>query len=154
MAREEPTSAMRQHTKQSGFSTVELLVSLFIAAAFVTIFYQLFVVIDRLASDGYQRSVASNLAYANLRMYATTDSPTWFVCDNSSDLKTYPSGTGQVLLTGTVTADLPPPVTRSVIATAPYGCAATGSGMPVRIESLITYGPQNKKVNHTTYVGY
>jgi len=118
---------MKQKNHEHGFSTVELLVTLFVVVAFLVIFYQMFVFINKLSTDGYQKAIASNMAYENLRMYATTDSPTWFTCDSSTDLKTYPAGTGQVLLSGAVaTTQLPKPITQSLIATAPYGCATTG----------------------------
>ena len=145
---------MKNKTIENGFSTIELIMTLFIAAAFVAVFYQLFILINGLSSDGYQKSLASNLAYANMRMYATTNSPTWLTCNSATDLKTYPSGTGQILLSGNITVALPPPTTQSVIATAPYGCSGSNIGMPIKVESSITYGPQSKKVTHTTYVGY
>lgn len=145
---------MKQIKDQDGFSTIELLITLFIASTFIIVFYQLFIMIDGLSKAGYQNSVANNLAYANMRLYANTDSPNWFTCNSSTDLKTYPSATGQVLLSGTTVASLPLPITKSVIATAPYGCSGASLGMPVRVESSITYGPNNKKVTHTTYVSY
>lgn len=152
MAKKESSSTMKN---EKGFSTIELLITLFIATTFIIVFYQLFVLISGISSNGYQNSVASNLAYANMRLYATSSSPSsWFTCSSSTDLKTYPTATGQVLLSGTATADLPPPVTQSVIATAPYGCSGTALGMPVKVDSTITYGPKNTTVSHSTYASY
>lgn len=64
---------MSQQTQnQQGFSTVELLISLFIAAAFIGTGFQLFSVITKDSNEARLRSKASNIAYENLRRYSGT----------------------------------------------------------------------------------
>ena len=55
--------------KRSGFSTVELLITLFIAALFLTSGYQLFTVVIRDSSESRARAKASNIAYDYLQQY-------------------------------------------------------------------------------------
>lgn len=70
---------MSERQSQQGFSAVELLISLFIAAAFIGTGFQLFSVVTKDSNDARMRSKASNVAQENLRRYSgsvgTTCSP-------------------------------------------------------------------------------
>lgn len=55
---------------QAGFSAVELLITLFIATAFIATGYQLYSVVIQNGSDARQEAQANNIAYTNLRTYA------------------------------------------------------------------------------------
>jgi prepilin-type N-terminal cleavage/methylation domain-containing protein len=57
-------------SSQAGFSAVELLITLFIAAAFVATGYQLYSVIIQDGEAAREQAKASNIAYDNLRRYS------------------------------------------------------------------------------------
>lgn len=137
---------------QAGFTVVEMMVTIVVGAMYAMVFSGLYVVVSAQTSAANQRAVASDLAYSNLRKYHTTVAPAWFVCDANSDLITYPSATGQVLMNSAVTglANIQPPVQQAVKAFAPQGC---GAQMPVKVVSTVTYGASSRTVTHATYVG-
>ncbi|HYG83450.1 MAG TPA: hypothetical protein VD907_01070 [Verrucomicrobiae bacterium] len=139
------------NTPHSGFTTIELLISLFVAAALVGTFYQLFAAADQGNRDARFRASASALAYSNLRKYNTK--PASFICNNTTDLVANSSAPGQVISTNTTNSNhpsgLPSPVVETIIAWAPAGC---GSNKPVLINAIVTYGPQERSIRHGTYV--
>lgn len=64
----------QQHTtNQQGFSTVELLSTLVIAAIFITIFYQLYVTINIVATRANHLALANEATYGKLQQYENTD---------------------------------------------------------------------------------
>ncbi len=74
---------MTRPAYQPGFSAVELLITLFIAAAFLMTGYQLYSAIIRDSGEARQHARASTLAYDYLRRYAAqvpvtcTNVPLW-----------------------------------------------------------------------------
>ena len=62
---------MKKLEFQSGFSAVELLITLFIAFLFVMMGYQLYSVAIRNSADARNQATASNIAYKYLRQYST-----------------------------------------------------------------------------------
>lgn len=105
---------------QQGFSTVELLISLFIAAAFIATGFQLFFVVINDGNETRLRSRAGNIAYEKLRQYdATAPVP----CSTSH---------------GTQTLDIPaadlPAASGQVTFTCPYGINAKTTRVNVSIE--------------------
>lgn len=62
---------MKKHASQSGFSAIELLISLFIAVGFIGAGYQLYAVILKDGSDAKLRARANDIAYEKLRDYST-----------------------------------------------------------------------------------
>lgn len=54
--------------RQKGISTVELLITLFIAAAFLGVAYQLYIAVNRSINESRVQSEASNIAYEQLRL--------------------------------------------------------------------------------------
>jgi Tfp pilus assembly protein PilV len=133
-----------------GFSAVEALITLFIAALFATIFFQLRGVIVQNNATATQKALASSLAYSKLR--EITAEPAGFVCDNNSDLTVNASAAGWTVSTTTYTGTiaLPGTITGTVLAFAPRGCAAN---QPILIKSVIQYGTNPvTKVSHATYV--
>lgn len=163
-------------SRQAGFTTIELLVTILVTASLVATISQLLGFIGNLAVTAQNDEIASNVAYNNMRLYASgQQAKLWFVCngDDASDTNTtipfsdankYPSTTGQQLINTTYTNaynNLPPPVVVTVMATAPYGCGndvqsglAVPSNMPIRVISTVTYGSPSRKVVHATYVPY
>lgn len=143
---------MSAHTKQSGFTTIELLITLFVAFAFIAAFYRLFTVIDQSTTESRWQSTASSLAYTNLRKY--TIRPSDFACNANTDLTAGSNRPGQVLLdetdSGSGDLGIPGEVTQTVRAFAPFGCGDAAT-LPVKIESRVTYG-DNREAVHATYV--
>lgn len=74
--------------RQSGFTAVELLITLFVAAAFLIASYQLFNLIVRDSGATRSESRAANVAYDYLRQYAA--SATTIPCTASSPLNAAP----------------------------------------------------------------
>ncbi len=60
---------MKKRIKQSGFTTVELLVTLFVAAAFLMSGYQLYNMIIKNGGEARSRVKAGNYAYQLLQQY-------------------------------------------------------------------------------------
>lgn len=163
---------MKHHTSSSqGFTAVELLVTIIVATIFTIVIYSLFIEINRSSALARNRATASDIAYANMRRYASAGvtpnawSPA-FTCstasgssNNNDSFRSSGTATGSQLTGGTLDAtqvDLPAPVTYSVKALAIFGCrAADGNDRkPIRVESTVTFGPNNTVVKHATLVGY
>lgn len=146
---------MQRHSpqiSQAGFTLIEVLVAVVIAALFIIAFVQMYVVQARLSSDMSSYNKAELLAYGNLRTFAYGKAPTWFTC-------TYSSGSPQpvtLLSSSAAVEGIPSPVTQSVVATAPYGCGGgtAALGYPIKVVSTVTYGPDGRTVTHATYSTY
>lgn len=163
---------MKHHASSSqGFTAVELLVTIIVATIFTVVIYSMFTEINRSSALARNRATASDIAYANLRRYASAGiSPSsWnpaFVCstasgtsNNNDSFRSGGTATGSQLIGGTlnpVDVDLPAPVTYSVKALAIFGCRASDNNdrKPIRVESIVTFGPDNTVVKHATLVGY
>ena len=65
---------MNSRSQQSGFTAVELLITLFVAAAFIVAGYQLFNIVMKDGGETRAESRAGNVAYDYLRRY--TDAAT------------------------------------------------------------------------------
>lgn len=91
-------SMIRQH--DSGFSAVELLISLFIAVLFLAAGHQLFTTIMLSSGESQQRAKASNLAYNYLREYSanTGASCSSAVIKSYESLPTPPDGLSNVFV--------------------------------------------------------
>ncbi|MBC7565315.1 type II secretion system protein, partial [Candidatus Saccharibacteria bacterium] len=79
---------MERKQKQAGFTAVELLITLFVAAAFLIASYQLFNLIIKDSGSTRSESRAANVAYDYLRQYAA--SSTTIPCTPSSPLTNAP----------------------------------------------------------------
>lgn len=121
--------------RQEGFSAVELLITLFIAATFIAAGYQLFSVITKTSGDARQQAKASNVAYDYLRRYSEQAvNPCTPVAP--SPAPTIPSGTNLVN----------PSISASI--TCPYG---VGSAI-ARVEVVVAYGNPQTEVRHAILV--
>lgn len=137
---------------QTGFTLVEVLATIVVAAIFIFAITQLYITQTRIASASNYFNTADLLAYNNLRTYAYGKGPTWFQC-------VYSGGNPQPMTVFNSTAavsGLPSPVTQTVIATAPYGCGggSSGIGYPIKVVSTVIYGPTGRKIVHATYSSY
>lgn len=123
------------HNSQSGFSAVELLITLFIAAAFVATGYQLYSVIIQDGEGARQQAKASNIAYDNLRRYSPqATSPCSAV--TPSPTPTIPSGSNL------------PSASISVVISCPYG---TSTGV-TKVTATVTYGNPQQRIVHALFV--
>lgn len=106
--------------REQGFSAIELLIALFIAAAFIFTGYRLYSVVLKDGNDARLRSRASNVAYGALQQYAS----------NATNPCTVASP-----VTPTAPSDLPA-ASVSVTFSCPYGTSSSTT----RIQAVVTYG--------------
>lgn len=160
---------------EQGFTAIEMLVTIIVAALFAISFYQLFTSVNQSSALSRHRATASDIAYNNMRRFASADvKPTdWspiFDCDetvgsgNTNDVTLNANATGTTLMSGTNLGatigpsinltELPAPITYSVKALAIFGCNGVNNEKPIRVESQVTYGPQNTVIKHATLVGF
>jgi prepilin-type N-terminal cleavage/methylation domain-containing protein len=135
-----------------GFTLAEVVITIAIASIFVISIAQIYTVQTRISSISAGYNAADLLAYNNLRTYAYGKAPTWFQCTYSGST---PQPMNLINSTGDVSG-IPSPVIQSVVATAPYGCGGSSSGIgyPIRVTSTVTYGKDARKVVHATYSTY
>lgn len=119
---------------QLGFSAVELLITLFVAVAFIGTGYQLYSIIINDGGAARMRARASNIAYDNLRRYASqaTSPCTTFTPTPTPNI---PANSG--LSSAAI----------SVVPTCPYGSSTT-----TKIQVTVTYGTPQQGVVHALYV--
>lgn len=154
----------RKQSSNQGFTAVETLIAVIVAALFIILLNALYTAVTRASATARNRADASDIAYDKLRTYAYGGAtPTWFTCDtttgsaNTNDLTVNPNATGQSLTLGAISAAqtaIPQPVTYSVVALAPYGCNNSNAQSPIMVRSTVTYGPNHDTITHTEYVGY
>lgn len=128
-------------SNESGFSVVELLITLFIAVAFIATGYQLYSAIVKDGGDARFRARASNLAYENLRRAAAD---TTIPCPSGSAVSTpaSPANTG-----------LDNPIITQTIS-APQGCSGgLWTNKIMKVEMRVQYGPSTNRqeVTHAIY---
>ena len=125
---------MTNTTSQAGFSAVELLITLFIAVAFIGAGYQLYAIIIKDGSEASLRAKANTIAYENLRTYsAKTTTP-------CTDVAVSPQPT--------VPANTIAGATIFVTINCPYGV-----GDPVsKVSVSVRYGSPQIEVVHAAFV--
>jgi Tfp pilus assembly protein PilV len=126
---------MIRAAKQSGFSAVELLITLFIAAAFIGTGYQLFSIVTQNGESARSKAKASNIAYDNLRRYSPQATNPCTVV-TPSPTPSIPSGSNL------------PNASISVSITCPYG---TSVGL-TKVTATVTYGNPQESVVHVLFV--
>ena len=124
-----------QHDSESGMTAVELLITLFVAAAFLIAGYQLFNVIIRDGGEVRAESTASNIAYGLLRKHSDSVSnpcvETILVFPDAAE-----------------TIEGLPEASLYVHTDCPYSATPALT----RITAEVSYGFPIKTVKHTTYV--
>lgn len=121
---------------ESGFSAVELLITLFIAAAFIATGFQLYSIVIDDGGEARARSRASNIAYAALRQYGAQATNPCSVF-TPSPTPSIPSGSG-----------LPSNATMNVSVSCPHGTNTATT----KVQVTITYGSPQEEVKHALYV--
>lgn len=125
---------MRGNSSEAGFSAVELLITLFVAVAFLVAGYQLFDVVIRNGGEARAESRAANVAYSHLRQY--------------SESATNPCAPSSPLASSPVTVDGLTDVTVSIFITCPQQDAPSIS----KVEAIIEYGELSKELRYATFV--
>lgn len=118
----------------SGFTAVELLITLFVAAAFLVAGYQLFNVVIQDGGETRAEARAANVAYDYMRRY--------------SEAATNPCATATPLSNSSITVDSLTDVTLTVALSCPQADAPSLS----RIDVTITYNSPQKTTTYTTYI--
>lgn len=121
---------------RSGFSAVELLITLFIAAAFLIAGHQLYTAIIRDSGATRQRARASVVAYDWLRRYSASVPAN---CTTSTSLPTNQPVTPA------------PEGLKNVTVTITYECAQTSMPELVRVRAVVKYGSDGGEVTHAIY---
>lgn len=126
---------MINQSREQGFTTAELLITIFVGVAFILTGYQLYGIIAGNSSNTQQQAIASNLAYADLQV-ATGSSTVAPACTASPQVSsTTPVPTGTLLPSGsTVTTTFSCPYGTSstiteVIVTVNYGSGQATHGI-------------------------
>lgn len=121
---------------QNGFTAVEVLITLFVAAIFLIAGYQLFNVVIRDGGDARAESRAGNIAYTYMRKY--------------SNAATNPC-TPQTPVSNTAVTENTDGLTNakvSIVITCPQSDAPTVS----KVEAIITYNDPQKTTRFSTFV--
>lgn len=134
-----------------GFTIVEVVVTLLFISIISLGILTMHTQVSILSIINRQDQKASYLAYDNMRKYVNGAPPTWFLCTDP-----LPGAVQQVLLDseGHI-SELPGTTKQKVVASAPYGCGDTVNslGMPIRVESVVTYG-NGKRITHVAYAAF
>lgn len=123
---------MSKRESQSGFSAVELLISLFIAVAFIGAAYQLYAVVVKDGGDAKLRAKANDIAYDRLRA--------------SSTIATNPC-TAPAPTTTAIPASELPNASAVVTITCPYAASSTS-----KVSVSVKYGTPQQEVVHALFV--
>jgi Tfp pilus assembly protein PilV len=126
---------IHSRTSQSGFTAVELLITLFVAAAFLIAGFQLFNLVIRDGGQTRSESRAANVAYDYMRQYAA--SSTTIPCTASTPLNGAPiTVDGLVNATVTVTITCLPDAIESLS----------------KVEVSLAYNAPTQTIKYATYV--
>lgn len=137
---------------EKGFTIVEVAITLLVVSVLVVGIIRLQMSVSQLSIQQVQHRIASDIAYNNLRKYVNENPPTWFACEVVGGV-----AKPKTLIDKTAAIEgLAAPVLQKVVATAPYLCGGgtSGIGMPIRVESTVTYGPDRRKVTHVSYAAF
>lgn len=119
---------------QTGFSAVELLITLFIAVAFIGTGYQLYSIIINDGGAARMRARASNIAYDNLRRYT-------------------PQATNPCsVFTPTPTPTIPANTLANATITVTVSCPYTTAVSVTKVQVSVRYGSPQQEVVHALFV--
>jgi Tfp pilus assembly protein PilE len=123
------------HIREAGFSAVELLITLFIAATFIAGAYQLYSVVIQTGGEARARAKASNIAYDNLRRYSPqATSPCSVVTPSPAPSMPASSGLSNTIL--------------AVTFSCPYGT----SSAVTKVSVSLRYNTPQQEVVHAIFV--
>ena len=120
---------------QSGFSAVELLITLFVAAVFLVAGHQLYSTIIRDSGASRQKARASNIAYDYLRRQAASAPTTCAPSTPVDNVKITPDPEGLV----------------NVFVTVSYSCPQGSLSGLTKVQSTVRYGTDGGEVSHAVF---
>ncbi len=122
------------HRKQSGFTAVELLITLFVAAAFLVTGYQLYALIIKDSGNARAQARAANVAYDYIRQYS-------------------PSA-GNPCVASTPVSNAPITVSglQHVTVTVTYTCPYSSTPTITKVDAIVYYNSPQQSVEYATYV--
>jgi Tfp pilus assembly protein PilV len=118
---------------KNGFSSVELLITLFVAVAFLATGYQIYIAVAKNSAQSQYRSSADSIAKDYLNRVSSVRIP----CPTSSDES----------IIATINND-----EVHKIISAPYGCSSSHSIIKVEIKVLFPVRGVQNSVTHVRYV--
>lgn len=122
--------------KQAGFTTVELLITLFVAAAFLAAGFQLYNIIIQDSGETRAESRASNVAYRVMRTHSDLSANPCAASTPLSNSSSEEEGLSDVLITVNITC--------------PY--TASGTSSLSKVEVILRYNNPQKTIRHVTFV--
>jgi prepilin-type N-terminal cleavage/methylation domain-containing protein len=125
---------MRAQKNQDGFTVVELLITLFVAAAFLVSGYQLYNLIIKDSGQARADSRASSIAYDYMRRYSATVVSPCVASTPLTDASVTAGGLSNVLVT--------------VAITCPYTATTTLS----KVDVTVKYNTPQQVLEYATYV--
>lgn len=140
---------MNNEEQSAGFTIVELLITIIVAALFVTMFYQMFVVLVQMNADARRNTQASDLAYSNMRRYPTVVSTGLACVDSTTITSLIPAGGSPTTAIDPVYPELGP-VAEQVTAQFPYGCSVNYN--LIKLVSTVKYNNGTATLSHATYI--
>lgn len=125
---------MSTYRNESGFTIVELLITLFVAAAFLVSGYQLYNLIIKDSGQARADSRASSIAYDYMRRYSATAVSPCVASTPLSDASVSAGGLTNVLVT--------------VAISCPYSATTTIS----KVDVIVKYNTPQQTLEYATYV--
>lgn len=161
-----------KYTKESGFTIVEVVTTLVILGLFLTFFFQLTIAAQKQRSTVEKRTLASDIAYSNLKKFPSKPSGLTCTAGDAMDQSGTDAESKPGLLIGSSVAAenaplpynfVPEPTSstqklgayskQTVRAYAPQGCLLPEA--PFRIESIVEYGDSaadTERIVNATFV--
>lgn len=133
MCRERTVPVNRLH---AGFSTVELMVTLFVVGAFLVAGYQLYGIVVRSSAEAQQTATASNIAYDAVRRHSANVGVT---CNAPG-------------FEGVGTTPIEPSILPLAELTIETSCPRGTSSSLTRVKATVTFGTPERKVVHASDV--
>ena len=125
---------------KQGFTTVELIVTLFVAAMFVASGYQLYSITNTRSSEARMMSEASNVAYEVLRREGS------YIATSSACTSSMTSGVSR-----SISRSVPTLTNPSIVL---YRCVPVAGSPLLRVAVRIQYGASDarREMFHATYI--
>ncbi len=148
------------HKSNSGFTVVEVVVTLAISALFLSLFFEMYLAAESHRLGVARRVTASDITYSNLRKITSRSTVTGSApCDtnttaNQNNLMINEAAAGSnisSLISPEPTTGLNGGVDQIVTAYYPRGC---DPNMPIKIEATTVYGTNSpqERVVHASYI--
>ncbi len=150
--------------RESGFTIVEVVVTMVILGAFIALFGQMYLVMESQRILVQRRATASDIAYKNLRKFPTAPVIDSLVCTTQQmNTRDFADATKGLLLgdqtnvtapstygfVAESTRQLGKGVTQKVVAYAPFGCDDAGRKM-IQIVSTVRFNGED--IRHVSYI--